>query len=71
MKLIKLVSLLSIISCLLIACATGKNSQSYSTLFGDITIVDNGGTATTNKTTSNTADVAVAANDKVVNKLKK
>ena len=42
---------------LITGCNSGKQATSYSTILGDITIVDNGGTNTSSKT--NTADVAV------------
>lgn len=63
----------------LTACNTGDGSSSYSTVFGDITIVDNGGTNTSTKT--NKADVNAAkelqnvieekATDKVSSKIAK
>lgn len=53
-------TLVMIISLIATGCSTGNNSETYSTLFGDITIVDNGGTANTSKTTSNAADLDVA-----------
>lgn len=61
--------LLVLVSLVSFGCATGENSSSYSTVLGDITIVDNGGTNTTSKT--NSADVGVAGqiNDQVEEKV--
>ena len=58
---------LSALAILVSGCATGENSSSYSTVVGDITIVDNGGTANTNKTAN--TDLSVAANKKAADKV--
>lgn len=55
-KIILLISALCI--SILSGCNTGDSASSYSTVFGDITIVDNGGTNTSTKT--NKADVNAA-----------
>ena len=56
----KTLFLFSILSFILVGCNTGQDSTGYSTIIGDITIVDNGGTNTQSKT--NSAEVDVAGN---------
>jgi len=58
---------------ILAGCNSGEHAASYSTVIGDITIVDNGGTNTTSKQLSADVDacngVAAKANDQANKKL--